>query len=308
MASRPLTTTFSAPSLSAGDATSAELDAVRAALDADYEVLEEIGRGGMAVVYRARERELDREVAIKVLPFALTFDADVVERFLREARTSAQLEHPHIVPIYRVGRAGQVIYFAMKLLRGETLSTYLERHGQLPPWEVRRILLETAGALGYAAERRIVHRDVKPDNIMLDEERRCVVTDFGIARSASDASLTATGITVGTPRYMSPEQVQGRALDLRTDIYSAGVLLYQMLTGRHLFEGDSAVEVAMQHLNTPPPALPGGLEAYQPLLDKLLEKDRDARFRNADEVIGYLSRKFYQGFAEAVDDTTLKLH
>ena len=291
MASRPITTTFSSPSLSAGDATSAELDAVRAALDADYEVLEEIGRGGMAVVYRARERELDREVAIKVLPFALTFDADVVERFLREARTSAQLEHPHIVPIYRVGRAGQVIYFAMKLLRGETLSTYLERHGQLPAWEVRRILLETAGALGYAAERRVVHRDVKPDNIMLDEERRCVVTDFGIARSASDASLTATGITVGTPRYMSPEQARGRPLDGRSDIYSLGVVGYEMLAGRVPFAGDDALAILLDHVQTPVPR--PALESddarrlYR-VIERMLAKRPEDRFRSTGELLAAL--------------------
>ncbi|HWJ22564.1 MAG TPA: serine/threonine-protein kinase [Gemmatimonadaceae bacterium] len=292
MSSRPITTTFSSPSLSADDATSAELDAVRAALDADYEVLEEIGRGGMAVVYRARERELDREVAIKVLPFALTFDADVVERFLREARTSAQLEHPHIVPIYRVGRAGQVIYFAMKLLRGETLSTYLERHGQLPAWEVRRILLETAGALGYAAERRVVHRDVKPDNIMLDEERRCVVTDFGIARSASDASLTATGITVGTPRYMSPEQARGRPLDGRSDIYSLGVVGYEMLAGRVPFAGDDALAILLDHVQTPVPR--PALESddarrlYR-VIERMLAKRPEDRFRSTGELLAALA-------------------
>jgi serine/threonine-protein kinase PpkA len=118
--------------------------------------------------------------------------------------------------------------------------------------------------------------------------------DFGIAKHIDAIDMTGVGEILGTPRYMSPEQVQGKALDLRTDIYSAGVLLYQMLTGRHLFEGDTAVEVALQHLNTPPPPLPDPLAEYQRLLDKLVEKDRDARFRNADEVIGFLARKFYQ--------------
>jgi serine/threonine protein kinase len=139
-----------------------DFDVVRAALDADYEVLEEIGRGAMAVVYRARERQLNRDVAVKVLPFEIVSDAEGVERFQREARTAAQLEHPHIVPIYRVGRSGRVIFFTMKLLSAESLSARLARHGRLPISEVRRVLSETALALGYAATRGIVHRDVKP--------------------------------------------------------------------------------------------------------------------------------------------------
>src|SRR5437773_2841646 len=164
---------------------SLEITNVRSALEADYEVLEELGRGGMAVVYRARERELDREVAIKVLPPALAFDSEFVDRFQREARTAGQLEHPHIVPIYRVGRKEQVIYFVMKFLRGQSLSAVLRERGKLDVGEVRRILIETVGALGYAAKRGVVHRDIKPDNILLDAEGRCVVTDFGIAKTSS---------------------------------------------------------------------------------------------------------------------------
>src|SRR5437867_7607147 len=160
-----------------------EITGVRAALEADYDVLEELGRGGMAVVYRARERALDREVAIKVLPAMLAFDAAFVERFEREAKTAGQLEHPNIVPIYRVGRAGTVIFFVMKFLRGQSLSMILRERGKLAVHEVRHILLETASALGYAAKRGVVHRDIKPDNILLDTEGHCVVTDFGIAKT-----------------------------------------------------------------------------------------------------------------------------
>src|SRR4051812_9716625 len=230
-----------------------DLDVVRAALVDDYEVLEELGRGGMAVVFRARDRQLDREVAVKVLPFALAHDGEVVERFQREARLAAALEHPNIVPIYRVGRNGDVIYFAMKLVRGQSLSEHITTRGRLPAAEVRRVLLETAGALGAAHRRGIVHRDVKPDNIMLDEDGRCVVMDFGIARSASDSKLTASGMSLGTPRYMSPEQARARELDGRSDLYSLGVVGYHCLVGRTPFDGDDAISILLNHVQAPVP-------------------------------------------------------
>src|SRR5215210_5706977 len=157
-----------------------DIDLARRALGAEYEIAEEIGRGGMAVVYRARERGLDRDVAIKVLPQRFTFDDSFVQRFQREARIAAGLEHPHIVPIYRVGESGDVIYLVMKLLRGCALSDRLREQGALAPLEVARILCEVASALAHAAKRGVVHRDVKPDNIMLDSDDRCIVTDFGI--------------------------------------------------------------------------------------------------------------------------------
>jgi serine/threonine-protein kinase PpkA len=161
-------------------------------------------------------------------------------------------------------------------------------------------------ALGDIHEKGILHRDLKPQNLMFRQDGTLAILDFGIAKHIDAVDRTRHGEVLGTPRYMSPEQVQGRALDLRTDIYSAGVLLYQMLTGRHLYEGDTAVEVALHHLNTPPPALPEDLQQYQRLLDKLLEKDREGRFRNADEVLGFLTRKL--GQRAEVADRTLKLH
>ena len=208
-----------------------ETDLVREALAAEYEIIEELGRGGMALVYRARDRQLEREVAIKVLPFSLAFDAEFVERFQREARTAAQLEHPNIIPIYRVGRSGRVIYFVMKFLRGGSLSTVLQERKKLTPPEIRRLLLEAGSALGYAAQRGIVHRDIKPDNIMFDEFGQCLLTDFGIAKAASGQKLTGTGMSIGTPHYMSPEQARAQAIDGRSDIYSLGVVAYQCLSG-----------------------------------------------------------------------------
>jgi serine/threonine-protein kinase PpkA len=162
----------------------------------------------------------------------------------------------------------------------------------LPGEQCLHLFRDLMTALGDIHEKGILHRDLKPQNLMFRQDGSLAVVDFGIAKHIDAADMTGHGEILGTPRYMSPEQVQGKALDLRTDIYSAGVLLFQMLTGRHLFEGNSAVEVALHHLNTPPPALPEALSKYQRLLDKLLEKDRDARFRNSDEVVGFMLRKF----------------
>ena len=214
-----------------------ELDLAKEALGEEYELIDELGRGGMAIVYRARERQLDREVAVKVLPLSLAFDKDFVERFEREARTAAQLEHPNIIPIYRVGQNGRISYFVMKLLRGQSLADLMASHDRVPTDQIRRLLVEVAGALGYAAERGIVHRDVKPDNFIFDEFGSCVVTDFGIAKAASSKRLTGTGMSIGTPHYMSPEQARAQDLDGRSDIYSLGIVAYQCLTGKVPFDG-----------------------------------------------------------------------
>lgn len=269
----------------------ADLDQLRAALGGDYDMLEEIGRGGMAVVYRARERALDREVAIKILPVQFAFDEGFIERFQREGRIAAGLEHPHIVPIYRVGRSGQIIYLVMKLLRGQSLSARIREQGRLPASEVRRVLLETASALGYAAKRGIVHRDVKPDNIMLDDDGRCIVTDFGIARSAADSRLTATGMSVGTPRYMSPEQARARPLDGRSDLYSLGVVGYECLVGTTPFDGEDAFAILMKHIRTPVPRptlrTDEEWEVFG-VIDRMLAKEPDDRYQTADEVTAAL--------------------
>jgi hypothetical protein len=277
-----------------------DLDIVRTALSSDYEVLHELGRGGMATVYRARELMLDREVAIKVLPFALAFDDSFVERFMREARTSARLEHPHIIPIHRVGQAGQVTYFVMQLLRGQSLSDRLLERGPLGADETRRVLVETASALGYAHRNSVVHRDVKPDNILLDEAGRCVVTDFGIARSGSDPKLTAAGTSVGTPRYMSPEQARAKDVDGRSDIYSLGVVGYECLTGRTPFDGTDAFAILMDHINAPVPqpvlATPEARALYA-VIERMLAKRAEDRFADADELVAALNGRMSVGHA-----------
>ena len=268
-----------------------DFDLVRAALAAEYEVIDEIGRGGMAIVYRAVERAAGHEVAIKVLPAQFAFDESFVERFQREGRIAAQLEHPYIVPVYRVGRSGHVIYFAMKLLRGESLGGRLRVSHRLPAADTRRMLLEVASALGYAAARGVIHRDIKPDNIMFDDDGRCVVADFGIARSAAESKLTATGMSVGTPRYMSPEQARSKPLDGRSDIYSLGIVGYECLVGDTPFHGDDAFAVLMAHIRSPLPCPALGSAEEWDLFDvveRMLAKDPDDRFQGADELIAAL--------------------
>jgi len=230
-------------------------DRVVAAIGHQYEIESEVGRGGMSVVYRARDLRLNRSVAIKVLPPQLAYDPAIRTRFTREAQTSAHLAHPHIVPIFDVGEQDGIAYFVMSMVAGGNLASHLAREPRQPINEVRRILAEIADALAYAHLRGVIHRDIKPDNILLDgNSGRAMVTDFGIARAMEGGTrLTATGIAVGTPTYMSPEQAEGdREIDGRSDIYSLGVVAYQMLTGRVPFTGGNSMALLLKHLTERP--------------------------------------------------------
>ena len=265
-----------------------ELELVREQLKDEYEILDELGRGGMAIVFKAREKQLEREVAIKVLPFSLAFDKEFVERFQREARTSAKLEHPSIIPIYRVGKSGRVIYFVMKFLRGKPLASVLAARGSLPPAEIRQILVQVARALAYAHKSGIVHRDIKPDNIMFDEHGQAVVTDFGIAKAATGGKLTGTGMSIGTPHYMSPEQARAQQLDGRSDIYSLGVVAYQCLTGSVPFDGEDSFSIGYKHIMEEVPTPP--LETYDQrtlfeVIRKMMAKVPDDRFQTSDDLV-----------------------
>ncbi len=265
-----------------------ELELVRDQLKDEYDILEELGRGGMAIVFKAREKQLERDVAIKVLPFSLAFDKEFVERFQREARTSAKLEHPGIIPIYRVGKSGRVIYFVMKFLRGKPLSSVLGGRGSLPPAEIRQILVQVARALAYAHKSGIVHRDIKPDNIMFDEHGMAVVTDFGIAKAATGGKLTGTGMSIGTPHYMSPEQARAQPLDGRSDVYSLGVVAYQCLTGHVPFDGEDSFSIGYKHIMEELPLPP--LESYDQrtlfeVIKKMMAKASDDRFQTAEDLV-----------------------
>jgi len=263
------------------------------ALGSSYTVEGELGRGGMGVVYKARDERLKRQVAIKVLPPELAFREEIRIRFLREAETAARLSHPHIVPIHSVGEGPDgLVYFVMAFVDGESVAGKLKRRGRLPSEEARRIMLETSDALGAAHALGIIHRDVKPDNILLEGSRgRVVVTDFGIAKALSSttgsATLTATGVAIGTPHYMSPEQAAGdREIDGRSDIYSLGVVSYQMLTGELPFQAPTVPGILMKHITELAPLVtekcvdcPDDLAAC---VMRSLEKDPDDRWPTAD--------------------------
>jgi len=263
---------------------------VAAVLSANYELENEIGRGGMGIVYCARDKRLKREIAVKVLPPELSFRADIRQRFLREAETAAQLNHPNIVPIYTVEEKDNLVYFVMSYIKGDNLGQRLQQHGPMPPVEVRRILREVADALAYAHHRNVIHRDIKPDNIIIDEETgRAMVTDFGIARALTDSGdsrLTATGMAIGTPAYMSPEQSAGdQAIDGRSDLYSLGVVGYQMLCGQPPFVASNTPSMLVKHLSEKPvpvderwPDLPPDLARAVMMC---LEKDPADRFPSA---------------------------
>ena len=281
-----------------------EIDLVTQELAEEYEILEELGRGGMAIVFRCKEKQLDREVAIKVLPFSLAFDKEFVERFQREARTAAKLEHPNIIPIYRVGKSGRVIYFVMKFLRGKPLSSVLAARGAIPPSEIRHILIQVGRALAYAHRSGIVHRDIKPDNIMFDEHGQAVVTDFGIAKAASGGRLTGTGMAIGTPHYMSPEQARAQALDGRSDLYSLGVVAYQCLAGQVPFDGEDSFSIGYKHImeELPTPSLDTAEQQDLFLIvRRMLAKLPADRFQSADELVDMLEAG---GGAESVKLST----
>lgn len=270
-----------------------ELELIRSALSADYEIFEELGRGGMAVVYRGHERALARDVAIKVLPVARTFDTEFVKRFQREARLSASLEHPHIVPIYRVGQSGRVNFFVMKYMRGSSLTDMLREQSTMEPEDVERMLLEVGDALDHAHSHGVVHRDVKPDNIMQDHTGRYIVMDFGIAKSLGGEQLTQTGGSIGTPKYMSPEQAKGGELDGRSDFYSLGVVAYYCLVGHVPFEGDDALAILYSHLHDPVPEpsldTDDGRRVFS-VIRRLLAKSPDDRPQSGEDVRESLSQ------------------
>ena len=269
-------------------------------------VLRLIGEGGMSRVYLASREGDDVPLVVKILRSEVTGDKVALERFIEEYNLVGRIHSRHVAQIHSHGLSGELAYLVMEFFDGGDLNKRLDGKA-LPPEEALQIFRELMFALGDIHEQGILHRDLKPQNLMFRADGSLAILDFGIAKHVDAIDRTGHGEVLGTPRYMSPEQVRGSALDLRTDIYSAGVLLFQMLSGTHLFDGETAVEVALHHLNTQPPDLPEPLSGYQRLLDKLVEKDRDARFRNADEVIGFLSRKYYQGTGAFGAERTVKL-
>ena len=255
-----------------------------------YSVICEIGRGGMATVYRARQVMLDREVALKVLIPALTAEPVNAQRFLQEARMLASLEHPNVVPVYDVGVTPEGRhYFSMQLLENGDFISRLERG--VSQAELVRVLAAVADALGYAHARGYVHRDVTPANILFDADDKPRLTDFGIARAMSVSSrITASGLSVGTCHYMSPEQARGAEVDPRSDIYSLGVVCYEALTGKPPFDGSDAFAVAYAHVHEQVPSLPAQHLSWQPLINHCLAKNPEERFQDCAQFNAMLRR------------------
>ena len=274
---------------------SGEFLELQAALAGEYSLQRELGRGGMGVVYLARDVQLDRDVAIKVLPSHLAQTAESRERFLREARTAAGLSHPHIVPIHRVGEADGFVFFVMSYVEGETLGERLRTRGPLPPTEATRMLREVAWALAYAHGRGIVHRDVKPDNILLEARTgRAMVTDFGIAHGgAHHDDEGEAGLIMGTAQFMSPEQAANQPLDGRSDLYALGVVGYLTVSGRLPFDAPTVPALlALQSTESSPavmraaPSLPPELAK---VIDRCLERDPTRRFLDGEAMAAALA-------------------
>src|SRR5579862_1407521 len=244
------------------------LPQVKQHLGGDYDIDKELGRGGMAVVYKGVEKALMRTVAIKVVPPDSANVGQAAERFRREARLAASLDHPNIIPVYRVGQAGPLHYMAMKFVEGRAVDSIIDSQGALPLNVAIAILRYSAAGLAFAHEKKIVHRDIKGANILVDKDGRVMVSDFGIARALEEVSLTASGMVIGTPYYMSPEQCGGLKVSPQSDQYSLGVMGFQMLTGEVPFNADSMVGIIQHHYMTPVPDI---LQVRQDVPQELLE-------------------------------------
>ena len=286
-------------------------------LDNRYEIMEQIGMGGMARVFRALDHRLNRQVAVKILREDLAEDAELRRRFHEESQAVAMLSHPNIVAVYDVSRSSDLEYIVMELIDGITLKQYMQKKGNKLNWrEALHFITQIVKALGHAHSRGIIHRDIKPHNIMVLRDGSVKVADFGIARVASGGHSTLTQEALGSVHYISPEQARGSHIDARSDLYSAGVVLYEMITGRLPFEGDTPVSVAIQHINSIPlspreidPAIPEALEA---ITMKAMAPDPDNRYLSADDMLADLEefRKNpninfdynVSGFQDDVDD------
>ena len=272
----------------------------------EYEIIGELGRGGMATVFLAHEIALDRKVAIKVMAPALLASPGMAERFKREARLAANLSHPNILPIFSVRETDRLVFFVMKCLMGRPLDAVLKETGPLPVPTVQVILAQVAAGLAHAHRRGIVHRDIKPGNIMVDDDGGVVVTDFGIAKAAESDGLTATGSTIGTPAYMSPEQCSGQVLTTAADQYSLGAVAYELLTGKVPFASDSAIGLMYHHVHTAPepietlrPDIPAGMAAA---IMKMLAKDPVERWPGLEPAIDAIGEPRRSGMVDPVRD------
>jgi len=259
-----------------------------------YQIVAPLGEGGMAAVFRAYQPGMERYVALKILPRVFADDPAFSARFQREARILAQLQHPHILPVFDFGQAEGYSYIVMPYVPSGTLTDSMQGE-PLPLPRIRQVISQVGDALSYAHGRGLVHRDVKPSNVLIDERGNCLLTDFGVARMVeSSVNLTATGTVVGTPAYMSPEQGAGREIDTRSDIYSLGIILYELATGRVPYRAETPIAVVFMHVSAPlpmprslNPALP---EAVERVILKALAKNPDERYQTAEDMVEALQR------------------
>lgn len=272
-----------------GASGEAELERLQMVFAGEFDVERELGRGGMGVIYRATELALARPVALKVLAPGLGTTLRSTERFRREARVVAELEHPNIVPVYRVGQLGGVLFIAMKLVDGRSVDSILHAQGPLTVPVALYVLRAAARALAYAHQRAIVHRDIKSANLLVDHDGRVLVTDFGVALHAADITLTEAGAVIGTPAFMSPEQCAGRRAEPQSDQYALGIVAFELLTGQVPFDSDTVPGFINHHLHTPPPDLHRVRddlpEALVALVERLLAKNPDDRFATSSAML-----------------------
>src|SRR5258708_27217788 len=276
------------PQVSSRDA--GVIESLRQATIGEYEIMGLLGRGGMATVYLAHDIALDRKVAIKVMSPHLVAGEGMAERFKREARTAGSLSHPHIIPIYAVKEAGELLFFVMKFVEGRPRDGIIREVGAVPFPMAQTIMQQVGSALGYAHRRGIIHRDIKPANIMLDVDGWAMVTDFGIAKVSDKQGLTMTGATVGTPSYMSPEQCAAtKELTQASDQYSLGIVAYEMLAGRLPFTAETVMAIMYAHFNEPPAPI-ASIRADCPpeiagAVMRMLEKDPGKRWPNVEAAV-----------------------
>ena len=274
-----------------------------------YEIIKKVGSGGMATVYKAKDKMLNRFVAVKILRDEFTTDQEFIKRFEVEAQSAASITHPNIVSVYDVGAENNLYYIVMELIQGKTLKDIiLEEGGPLPwKWSVN-IAIQVASALEVAHKNNIVHRDIKPHNIIITEDGVAKVTDFGIAKAVSNSTITAFGSTIGSVHYFSPEHARGGYTDAKSDLYSLGVVMYEMLTGRLPFDADTPVSVALKHMQEEPiepieinEKIPS---AVNDIIMKALRKDTNLRYQSATEMLKDLKLSLKDPDGDFVDSKT----
>ncbi|MEZ4446655.1 MAG: serine/threonine-protein kinase [Polyangiaceae bacterium] len=257
-----------------------------------FQILEQLGAGGMGAVYQARDEQLGETVALKVIAGAALLDPAASDRFRREASAARRVSHPNVVRIHDIGEAQGLLFISMEYIAGTSLAQLIDRHGTVPLAQLRDIASQICAGLTAAHEAGVVHRDLKPGNVLIDARHQVKIIDFGLARLPHLEGMTATGMILGTPEYMAPEQIRGRPVDARTDVYALGAVLYHGLTGRPPFSGDSAIAVGFAHCNSPlvPPSAvrPEVPEAWSQLVVRAMAKEPSHRFDSAAELAAAL--------------------